>query len=64
VQCCNNRHPQITQESQDVASGLSTEYPILELQAYQIDIVDVEEVGCAPVGVNVLLREFKRTRAG
>ena len=32
---------------------------IFVLQAHEIDIVDIEEVGGAPVGVNILLGQFK-----
>ena len=55
----DNRHAKITQERQDVAPCSSAEYPILELETDQIDIIDIEEVSCAGVRENVFLGEFK-----
>jgi hypothetical protein len=42
-----------------VASRASAENAVLMLQRYEFDVVDVQKVGGAAVGINVLLREFK-----
>ena len=55
----DDRHAQFAQEGQDVAAGLPAEDAVLELQAHQIDVVDVQEVGGAPVGVDVLLGQLE-----
>ena len=59
----DDRHAQVTQKCQDVASRFSTEYSVLELEADQIDIINIEEVSSAGVRKDVFLGEFKANPA-
>ena len=42
-----------------MAAGAPAEDAVLVLQAHEIDVVDVQEVGGAAIGVDVLLRQFE-----
>ena len=51
----DDRHSQFAQERQNVAAGRSAENAELVLQADNVDIADVQEIGGAQIGGQVLL---------
>src|SRR5438270_4478270 len=55
VQGCDNGHAQLTQQGQNVTAGAPTKNPIFVLEAHEVYVVDVQEVGRAEIRVYVLL---------
>ena len=55
----DNRHAQLTQESENVTAHSSTVDPVFVLQTDEIDIIDIQKVGSAAIRFYVLLHEFK-----
>ena len=55
----DDRHAQLAQELEDVAAGLAAEDAVLVLHGHDVDRVDVEEVGGAPVGGDVALGDLE-----
>ena len=59
VQGRDDGHAQFAQEGQDVTARPPAEDAIFVLQADEVDVVDIQEVGGAAIRVNILLRQFK-----
>ena len=59
VQRGDNRHPHLAEKSQKMASGRASVDPELMLDAKQVGVVEVQEIGAAPVGIEILLQEFE-----
>jgi len=49
MECGNDGHPQFAQERQNVAAGRASKYSVFVLQADDIHIAYVQEVGGAQV---------------
>ena len=60
----DDRHPQVAQQSEDVAAGRAAENAVLVLQADNVGVAEVEEVGRPAIRVQVLLVELERTSGG
>src|SRR6516162_11589449 len=52
-------HVYVAQKSQKMAAGRPTVDAVLVLDQDHLDVVDVEEVGCAAIGIEVLLVDLK-----
>ena len=59
MQCSDKGHAQLPQERENVTAHSSAKDAIFELQARQIDIVNIQKARCAAIGFNILFREFK-----
>ena len=59
VQGRDDGHAQFTKQGQDVTAGPSAKDAVFVLQADEVHVVDIQEVGGTAVGVNILLRQFK-----
>jgi hypothetical protein len=59
MQGSNHGHVQAAQQLQDVAASRSAENPILMLQANQVNIAEIQEVGGLAVGSQFILRKFE-----
>jgi len=59
VQGRHNWHAQFTQESENVTACAPAKNPILELQANQVHIVDIEEIGGASITLNIFFRQLE-----
>src|ERR1039457_953029 len=60
----DNRHSQFAQQRQDVTTGGPSVNAELVLQADDVDVANVEEVGGAQVGRQVLLLNLKANHLG
>jgi hypothetical protein len=55
MQRCDHGHPQFAQKCQNVTTGGSAENAEFVLQAHDVYVADIEEVGRTDVGRKVLL---------
>jgi hypothetical protein len=42
-----------------MAPRFSPENSVFELKTYEVNIINIEKIGCAPIGMNVFFRDFK-----
>ncbi len=59
-----DRHAEIPQQFQDVASRGPTENSVFVLHAYQVDIGEIEELGCLPIRWQLLFGQLKADPLG
>ena len=59
VQRRDDRHPQVAQQPHDVAAGRAAEDAVLVLQADDVGVGEVEEIGRPQVGVDLLLLDLE-----
>ena len=59
VQRRDDRHPQVAQQPYDVAAGRTAEDAVLVLEADDIGVGEIEEIGRPQVGVDLLLLDFE-----
>ncbi len=59
VQCRDNRHAEVVQQGENVAAGWPAEDPVLVLEADDVDVADVEEVGRTLIRRQVPLGQFE-----
>ena len=59
MQSCHNGHAQFTQQGENVAARPPAKNSIFELQANEIDVVDIQEIGGASIRLNIFFRQFK-----
>ena len=59
VQRRDDRHAQIAQQRQDVAAGPAAKNAVFELQADQVDAVDIQKIGGAAIRLEVFFRQFE-----
>ena len=59
VQRRDDRHAQFAQECQDITARLSSEDAVFMLQRHHVHVVDVQEIGGAAIGFNILLGQFE-----
>jgi len=55
MECRDQRHSKLSEESQNVAPGAPPEYPVFMLQTDYIDVADIQKIrGCRVAG-NIIL---------
>ena len=59
VQGRDDRHPQVPQQAEDVAAGRAAVDPVLVLEADDVGVGEVQEVGRPEVAVEVLLVDLE-----
>ena len=59
VQGGDDRHAQVAQQTDDMAAGRTAEDAVLVLEADDIGIGEIEEIGRSQVGVELLLLDFE-----
>src|ERR671930_1210263 len=59
MQSRHNLHAQFAQQGENMAAGPPAENAILELQAHEIYIIDIQEVGGATIRIDILLGELE-----
>ena len=59
VQRGDDRHPQVAQQPDDVAAGRAAEDAVFVLEADDIGVGEIEEIGRPQVGVDLLLLDFE-----
>ncbi len=64
VQRSHDRHAETPQQFQDMATSRPTENSVFVLHAYQIDIGEIEELGCALIGRQLLFRQLEANPLG
>lgn len=64
VHRCDHRHSHLVQKREDVASGRTAIDAEFVLNAEQLDVVEVQEVRCPPVGLGVPLLDLESDTIG
>ena len=59
VQRRHDRHPQLAQQGEEVGASLAAEDPVLVLNGEHIHLIDVQEVGRAPIRIEVALGDLE-----
>ena len=59
VQRRHDRHAQLAQQREDVGAGLAAEDSVLVLHGQHVDVIDVQEVGGAPIRAEVALGDLE-----
>jgi hypothetical protein len=59
MQSCDYRHFEVLQQLRDVVSGLASEDSKFMLQAHQIDVARIQELGGRPVGRDIVFADLE-----